>query len=37
MVKDELWELESIPGAEDLPDPWDVALEDLLRLQEDEG
>jgi hypothetical protein len=35
-VSYEIDELESIPGADELPDMWDIALEDLLRLQNEE-
>jgi hypothetical protein len=35
-VSHEIDELESIPGADELPDMWDIALEDLLRLQNEE-
>jgi hypothetical protein len=35
-VQDEIEELRAIPGADDLPDMWDVALQDLLGLEGEE-
>lgn len=35
-VNDEIEELRAIPGAEDLPDMWDIALQDLLGLEGEE-
>jgi hypothetical protein len=35
-VRDEIEELRAIPGGEDLPDMWDVALQDLLQLEGEE-
>jgi hypothetical protein len=35
-VQEEIDELSAIPGASELPDMWDIALEDLLRLEDEE-
>jgi hypothetical protein len=35
-VQDEIDELNAIPGADELPDMWDIALEDLLKLEDEE-
>lgn len=35
-VQDEIEELRTIPGSDDLPDMWDIALQDLLDLEGDQ-